>query len=253
MAVSNQTRNRSFRGGGGIYLRELGGVVNGSFFLGNADNFQFTINEQKQTQRNFTQPGGGNIASESTITDVTGNVNALSINPRTAAVALRALVNTVPAGAVSAESITVSLDMLVRTSKIPDFSQAVTVTDATATTTYVSGTDYVLRNNAFYIDPDGAIAEGEQLLFNYTSKATYDIEAITKSGVEYEMFFDGFNEADEGKSVTVTVHRVSFSPAQALSLITEDFGSLPMEFEALADTNKDGSTESQYFTVSMEQ
>jgi len=252
MATSNQTRNRSFRGGGGMYLRERGATT-GFFQVGNADTLQFAINEERQTQRNYMQPGGGNIASESSITDVTASINVLSINPRIAAVALRGLVNTIAAAAISAESHQAYLDMFIPLDFLPDFDQTVTVTDSTASTTYVAGTDYLIRNNGIFIDPDGSIPDDSEVLITYQSKDKYDIETITRSAVEYEMYFDGFNEADEGKAVSVKCHRISFSPAQALSLITEDFGALPMEFEVLADDSKDGSTESQYFTVSMEQ
>jgi hypothetical protein len=252
MATSNKTRNRSFRGGGGMYLRERGATA-GFFQVGNADTLQFAINEEKQTQRNYQQPGGGNIASESSITDVTASINVLSINPRIAAVALRALVNTVESASISAESHQAYSDMFIPFEFLPDFDQAVTVTDSGAVTTYVAGTDYLIRNNGIFIDPDGSIPDDSEILITYQSKAQYNIETITKSAVEYEMFFDGFNEADNGKAVSVTCHRISFSPAQALSLITEDFGALPMEFEVLADDSKDGSTESQYFVVRLEQ
>ena len=253
MATSNQTRNRSFRGGGAMYLREVGAASAGMFQVGNADTLQFAIAEEKQTQRNFMQPGGGNIASESSITDVTASINALSINPRIAALALRALITTTTGSLISAESHTAFLDMFIPLNKMPDFDQALTVTDTGAVNTYVAGVDYLVRNNGIFIDPDGDIVDDSELLITYQSKDEYGIEAITKSSVEYEMFFDGFNEADEGKAVTVTCHRIAFSPASALSLITEDFGALPMEFEVLADDSKDGTTESQYFVVRMEQ
>lgn len=252
MSTTNLTRNRSFRGGGGMYLRERG-ATSGFFLVGNADTLQFAINEERQTQRNYMQPGGGNIASESSITDVTASINVLSINPRIAAVALRGLVNTIAGAAVSAESHTAYQDMFIPLNRLPDFSQTFTVTNTGATTTYVAGTDYLIRNNGIFIASGGAIADASEILVTYTSKDQYDIQTVTKSAVEYEVFFDGFNEADEGKSVTVKCHRVSFSPTQALSLITEDFGALPMEFEVLADTSFDGTSESQYFVVSMQQ
>lgn len=252
MAVSNKTRNRSFRGGGGMYLREAGST-GGMFFVGNADQLQFAIGEESQTQRNFTQPGGGNIASESSITDVTASINVLSINPNIAAVALRALVNTTAGAVVSAEEHVVTLDSFTPFNLLPNTDEAITVTDDGATTTYVLGTDYLIRNNGIFIDPDGNIPDGSTIEISYTAVDQYDIETITRSSVEYEMFFDGFNEADEGKKVAVRCHRVTFSPTQALSLITEDFGALPMEFNVLADDSKDGSTESAYFVVSMQQ
>lgn len=254
MSSTNLSRNRSFRGGGAMYIRERGASpATGFFLVGNADTLQFAINEERQTQRNFTQPGGGNIASQSSITDVTATINVLSINPNIAAVALRGLVSTTAAAAITDESHTAYTDMLVPFDNLPDTDMTITVTDSTGSTTYTAGTDYLLRNNGIFICDAGSITNASDILVDYQSLARYDIESITRSAVEYEMFFDGFNEADEGKKVTVTCHRISFSPTQALSLITEDFGALPMEFEVLADTSKDGSTESQYFVVALEQ
>lgn len=252
MATSPKTRNRSFRGGGAMYLRQLG-TVTGFFQVGNADTLQFAIAEEKQTQRNYMQPGGGNIASDSAITDVTASINVLSVNPRIAAVALRALITTTASAIISAESHLAYLDMFIPFKFLPDFDETLTVTNAGAVTTYVAGTDYLIRNNGIFIEPDGSIVDGAELLISYTSKDQFGVESITQSAVEYEMFFDGFNEADSGKAVTVKCHRIAFSPTQALSLITEDFGALPMDFEVLADSAKDGTSESQYFTVAMEQ
>lgn len=251
-AVSNLTRNRSFRGGGGIYLREVGSTVDTHFFLGNADNFSFAINEETQNQRNYTVPGGGNIASTSTITDVTATVNVLSINPNAAAVALRAMITTNAGAAVTGETHTVNKDSFLALDNVPDLTQTLTVTNTGASTTYTAGTDYLIRNNGIFIANDGAITDGESIVVNYTSKSTYGIETLTRAAVEYEVYFDGFNEADNGKSVVVRCYRVSFTPTQALSLIQEEFGALPFEFQVLADSSRGGS-DSQYFTVEMEQ
>ena len=251
-AVSNLTRNRSFRGGGGIYLRNLSDAGTGFFALGNADNFAFAINEETQNQRNFQVPGGGNIASTSTITDVTASVNSLSINPRTAGVALRALIQTIAGAAITGETHTAYLDMFIPFVQTPDFDEVLTVTNQDASTTYVAGTDYLVRNNGIFIAADGSITDASAIVVNYMSKPTYEVEALTEAAVEYEVFFDGFNEADNGKSVTVRCHRVAFTPTTALALIQEDFGALPFEFQVLADDTKTGQ-ESQYFTLKMEQ
>jgi len=103
VSTSNLTRNRSFRGGGGIYLKEKG-VAGPLWLVGNADTLSFAIAEEKQTQRNFQSPGGGNIASESSITDVTGSLNGLSLNPRTLATALRGLIVEEAGAAVTSEA-----------------------------------------------------------------------------------------------------------------------------------------------------
>ena len=248
--MSNLTRNRSFIGGGTIYFKEVGAAA-ARLSIGNSDSFSFAINEDKKTQRNFTQKGGGNIASQSAITDVTASVNGLSFQPSTLAVALRSLVNTIAAVAVTAEPHAAYKNGFIPFNKLPDTDGTITVTGVGGTPVYVAGTDYQVKNAGILILDTGTIADATAILVNYQSIEAYNIEGITRAAVEYEIFFDGFNDADNGKTVAVKCHKVKFSPSQALELISEDFGSLPLQFEVLADTSKDGSSESQYFVVNM--
>ena len=251
--ATNLTRNRSFNGKGAMYIRERG-AVNAAFYrVGNSDNLSFAINEERQTQRNFETRGGGNAAFQSSITDVTATINVLSVNPRIAAVALRALIATTTAVAITGEAQVGQPDSFLPFARQPDTDMTITITSNSGGTTHVVDTDYQIRNNGIFILETGNITAGLDLAITYTAKASYKIESLTRSSVEYEFYFDGFNEADNGKSVTVQCHRIQFSPTQALSLITEDFGALPMEFEVLSDDSKNGTTESQYFVVEMEQ
>lgn len=256
----SQFRNRSFIGGGRISIRQLSttpGVKYPSFPFGNADSFSFAINEDKKTQRNFQTPGGGNIASQSSITDVTATINALSFQPNVLATALRSLVKLVPGGAVAAEDLTVFKLGSEQLAKVPDTAQAITITDATATTTYVAGTDYIIQGTSIFIPENSAITasdtnnQGVAVKVTYTSLETYEIEAITQASIEYELTFDGFNDADNGKPTIVKCHRIKFSPTQALDLISEDFAALPINFEVLADDSIIASDESKYFKVKM--
>jgi len=248
--MSNLTRNRSFIGGGTIYFREKGAAA-ALMSVGNSDTLTFAINEDKKTQRNFQQAGGGNIASQSAITDVTASLNGLSFQPNSLAVALRSLVTTVASAVVAAEAQVSYLNGFIPFTKIPDWSETYSVTGAAGTPTYVEGTDYQVKNGGIFIPSDSTIADATNIEVNYTSAEYYTIEGITKAAVEYEIFFDGFNDADNGKAVTVNCHTVKFSPASALDLISEDFGALPMTFEVLADTTKDGTSESQYFVAKL--
>lgn len=253
--TASQTRNRSFVGRGTLYLRRKGSNE-GFAELGNADSVQFTINENKITQPNYKQPGGGNIASQSSITDVTAAVNALSVQPNTLAVALRSLVNTTVGAPQTSEPHAAHKNAIVPLKFTPDPAETITVTDVGAATTYVEGTDYEVRPGGIFILETGSIADAADLEtpnieVTYTSITTFDIEGITESAVDYEIFFDGFNEADNGKSVTVKCHKVTFSPASALDLITEEFGALPLSFEVLADPTITGAGESKYMQVKM--
>lgn len=253
--MGNETRNRSFIGGGKIYFREVGALA-AMLNVGNADSFTFAIAEDKKTQRNFQQKGGGNIASQSAITDVTATVNALSFQPKTLGIALRSLVNTVTAGAVASEAHAAYKGGFIRLTKLPDIDGVITVTNTGAVTTYVLGTDYTIGNSGIEITetsniPD-SVAGADNIEVSYNAVESYNIQGITRAAVEYEIIFDGFNDADDGKTVVVQCHKVKFSPSSALDLISEDYGSLPLNFEVLADTTKDGTAESQYFEMEMQ-
>ena len=249
--MSNETRNRSFIGGGKIYFKEVGAAA-AMLEVGNADNFTFAIAEDKKTQRNFTQKGGGNIASSSAITDVTATINALSFQPSTLAIALRSLVNTVVAGAVADEAQIGYVGGFLRLAKLPDITQTITVTGTGGTPVFVLDTDFTVGNGGIVITEGGAITDALVLEVTYTAVESYSIQGVTRAAVEYEILFDGFNDADDGKTVLVQCHKVKFSPSSALDLISEDYGSLPLTFEVLADTTKNGTSESQYFEMVME-
>lgn len=255
-ATAKETRNRSFIGRGTIYAREKGANV-GFEEIGNSDQLQFAIAENKINQINYQQKGGGNMASASSITDVTGTINGLSIQPNTLAIALRSIVNVVAGAAQSSEAHAAYKNGLVLLDEIPDIDETITVTDVGASTTYTEGTDYEVRPGGIFIIESGTIpdsvAGADNLEVTYTSVDTFNIEGITRSSVDYELLFDGFNEADNGKSVQVLCHKVSFSPSQALDLISEEYAALPMNFEVLSDQNVVGTGESKYFKVKMTQ
>lgn len=247
------TRNRSFSGRGTCYIREKG-VATGFEAMGNADAVTFAIGENKITQRDYQTPGGGNIASQSSITDVTCNINALSVQPNTLAIALRSLVNTTAGAAQASEGHVAFKNSLVPLDFIPDTDETITVSAIGGGTVYVEGTDYEVRGSGIFILEDGSITDAtdldtDNIEVSYTSITSYDIEGITESAVEYEFYFDGFNEADNGKPVTMQCHKVQFSPSQALDLITEEFGALPLVFEVLSDSTVTGAGESKFFKV----
>lgn len=257
--MSNINRNRSFIGGGKIWIREIGSTVTPQFVqFGNADSFSFAISEDKKSQRNFQLTGGGNIASQSAITDVTATINGLSFQPRTLAVALRSVVNIVPSEVVVDEVKKVFAESITRLDALPDQTIEVVVKSSDGVTTYVKGTDYNVEYGCITIPEGSTITAsdttnvGVDVKVSYTSKEVFNIQGITKSAVEYELLFNGFNDGDNGKAVTVECHKIKFSPTQALELIGEDFGSLPVSFEVLADDTITDSAESQYFTVDME-
>lgn len=143
----------------------------------------------------------------------------------------------------------------------PTFGTTVggTTTDGTATLTcmgkilLVADTDYTVENGGISILEAASFTDGEELRFDYTNVAADVVQALLNSGKEWDIFFDGLNEARSGKRTTVNAYRVKIGAAQNLSLIGDDFAGLEVTGKVLKDTTKNGTSVSQYFKVAMEQ
>lgn len=81
---------------------------------------------------------------------------------------------------------------------------------------------------------------------------TATIEALTTGAQTFEMIFSGVNEANTGKTVTVTVHRAKIGAAQGLGFIGDDFAALEITGEVLIDTSIVTPGLSQFFKVEMD-
>jgi len=145
-------------------------------------------------------------------------------------------------------------------SSIPTYPTTVgdTVVDGTVTwtcagkTTVVSGTDYEVRGAGLYVFTGATIA-GEAWTVGYTKAATDVVQALVDSGKEYEMMFDGLNEARSGKKTRVTAYRMKPGALQQLALIGEDYAGAEVSGEVLQDSSKVGAGVSKYFKVEIQQ
>ena len=247
--------NKSFIGKGTVYLEEIGGTT-GLLSIGNCSGLDMALNEDKKEQKDYEDAGGAVVNTVSRISSVTGNIVALDITADNLAKALRGLVTATTGAAQSAESHTGAIaGALTPLDFIIDHTATVTVTNTGGVVTYVAGDDYELKNNGVVMIAGGSNSFGASgdIEVTYTSADEYRVESLTDSGKEYKMVFDGLNEADSGKPVLVTVHRVKLNPAQALALITDDFGTLPMTFDVLKDSSVVGTNLSKFFKIQMNQ
>lgn len=134
-----------------------------------------------------------------------------------------------------------------------------TVTDGTVTwknmgaTTLTVGDDYEIRPGGILILETADLADGAVIGVSYTKQAVDVVEAITDAGKEYEMIFDGLNEARSGKRTRVRVHRVKVGAATDLGLIGDEYAALEVTGKILKDASKTGAGISQYFKVDIEQ
>lgn len=137
----------------------------------------------------------------------------------------------------------------------PSFGTTVggTTVDGTATfrnvgkALLVVDDDYNVSAGGITLTDAPALYDGEELVVTYTKAAGHTIEALLNSAQEYELFFDGLNEARSGKPVLVHAYRVKLGATNGLSLIGDDYYAGEQSGEVLKDQTKNGTSISQYF------
>lgn len=234
----------SYVGKGKIYLR-VRGSGDPLRFVGNSSQLNFSVAEQTIDLLDFTQGGGGKDDVVRRPESVTASMIWHNLSPENLAVALFGASTSIPGAAVVGENQTANLGGLVRTDNVPDPSAALTVD------TYVEGVDFERVPSGIIPLASGSILEGETLSISYTALGSAVIEALLSSGDEYQLVFDGINEAKSDRSVIVTAHRVKFSPVQDMAMIGNEFAGLNVTAELLKDDAIQGSSLSKFMKIEM--
>jgi len=241
--------DRSFIGRGPV-LFKLRGATGGYTPIGNCSNLSVSFEEDAVEVRDYTVQGGGLANKLQTVSNVTGSVTMIDFSSQNLALALRGTATEELAGPVTAEAHTTNglAGEFIKFDFLRDATQDVTVTGPSGTPTYVEGTDYVLQNNGITL-LQGTSIDNTGVEIDYVKAASEIMEALTVSGQEYELLFNGVNEGQGGKLVSVEMHRVKFSPAQGLAFIADEFGEISVEFEMLSDDTKSGEGISKFMKI----
>lgn len=238
---------------GQIYL---GVVSNGALTgklsaIGNVDKLALSVAEDQKELLDYTSAGGGTQNKIIRIKSIDASITLRDISPDNLAIALRGTSAAITSASVTSEAHTAYKGGLVQFAFIPDTTQTLTVKDNAETTTYVKDTDYTVVRNGVVILSGGAITDASTVKVAYTKKAAHSLEGLVNSGFDYRLVFDGLNEAQSSKPVSVTLYRVKFSPTAGLDLIGDDFGKLDLKGSVLQDTSITGTGLSQYVKISM--
>lgn len=240
----------SYIGSGKVYIKEYGASA-GLIEVGNCSALNFSITEETKELKDFTQGGGGTYNEVRRVSAVEMNMTMHDLSADNLARVLFGTSAAIASAAVTDEVHTAYQGAFVPFNFIPTATDPV-VTDNAGTTTYVKDTDYNVRPGGIYIITGGAITNASTIKIDYTKAGANVVEALLNSVKEYELLFDGLNEARSGKSTVVAAHRVKIGAMQNLSLIGDEFSALEVSGKLLKDTTKNGTSVSQYFKVQIE-
>ncbi len=243
------TVDRSFIGAGSIYLKPADDSAP-LLPVGNVSEFKFSFEEDKKELKNYLG-GGGNRNTISRISGISASLTATDFTADNLAMALRGSVSAASTTAITDEPHTSYgvANEFIPFDKIPDTTKSVIVKDS-MDTTLAEGDDYELTKSGIKVIDGGGI-DNLGVSVSYTPLASNMVQALIESGKEFVLFMEGLNDAQDGKPFNIRVHRVKFSPVQNLDFISDDFASIPLEIDVLADTTITGSGLSTFMQIDL--
>lgn len=241
----------SFIGLGDVHLKKYG-IAAPALPIGSCSQVDITINEDVQRQQNYGRDGG-TLSSNRRISSIETAIVMQSLHAENIALGTRGSVSDVAGGSATEETHTVYVGGLVRLANVSPTNVVVTsgdglttYTDVTVTPGGIVATEGGDLDTAIKALPDPTV--GLPIKVSYDFAARRVIEALTKSASEYVLHFDGLNEANTGKPVVVDMWRQVFGPAETVSLVGDEYGSLSVPGELLLDPSRTGVGESKFFT-----
>lgn len=242
----------SYVGKGKISLKVRAALA-GLKRVGNCSSLSFAVETSSISQPEYQYAGGGEANSIDRISTVGMAMTLEELRPDNLLIALRAAIRAIAVATVTDERHTAYVDSLIPFVDLPDLTESIVVKidPDGADTLAVVDVDYELTGAGITVIDGGGISDSDVIGVDYTKLKSDVVEAMTNSGEEYTLVFDGLNEAESGAAVVVTVHRVKFSPTSGLELISDEYGNLPLEGSVLSDSTIVGAAISKYFKVQM--
>ncbi len=245
------TIDRSFIGAGSIHIQPYDKSAP-LLPIGNVSEFNFSFEEDRKELKNYLG-GGGNRNVISRVSGITASLVAHDFTASNISLALRGSVTEATTTPVVDEELETHgvADELIPFKRLPDLSQTITVKDS-LDTTLVKGEDYELMKSGIKVLDGGGI-DDQGVKVSYTPLKANMVQALVESGREFILFMEGLNDAQEGLPFNIRVHRVKFSPVQNLGFISDDFASIPLQVDVLADTSVSGSGLSAFMQLDLAQ
>lgn len=243
------TTERSFIGAGQIYIQPYDKSAP-LLPIGNVSEFTFTFEEDRKELKNFLG-GGGNRNVVSRVSGITASVAAHDFTAENIALALRGAV-AVSEGMAVVDELHPSFGIaaeLIPFDKLPDLKKPITVKDTTDAV-LVAGEDYEVTSAGIRV-LEGGMIDATGVAVSYTPLKANMVQALVESGREFTLFMEGLNDAQEGSPFNIRVHRVKFSPVQNLGFISDDFASIPLALDVLADSQIAGAGLSPFMQLDL--
>ncbi|KEQ18080.1 phage tail tube protein [Endozoicomonas numazuensis] len=245
------TIDRSFIGAGSIHIQPYDKSAP-LLPIGNVSEFNFSFEEDRKELKNYLG-GGGNRNVISRVSGITANLVAHDFTASNISLALRGNVTAASTTPVTDEALTTHgvAGELIPFKRLPDLKQTITVKDS-QDATLVEGDDYELMKSGIQVIEGGDI-DDQGIKVSYTPLKANMVQALVESGREFTLFMEGLNDAQEGLPFNIRVHRVKFSPVQNLGFISDDFASIPLQVDVLADTSISGNGLSSFMQLDLAQ
>jgi len=224
---------RGFLGSGDLYInRIVGGVAQGWVGPYEASKFEIKPNvELKELTSRGKASYGQVIESVALAQPSDFNVELPEVNKDSLALALLGTNTTITqnSGTVTDEVVTAKLGIWVPLTKAK--VSTVVVTNSAASTTYVSGTDYIVNTELGWIKAlaDGAITADQSLKVDFAHAAISGtkIAGATNADVRAKFMLDGKNQAD-GLPCIVNVYEGVIAADSAFDFLSNDFNTVSL-------------------------
>ncbi|MCP5428544.1 MAG: hypothetical protein H6966_09800 [Chromatiaceae bacterium] len=234
----------SYLGSGRMYMREFGSN-DPLAWVGNSSSLNGSIEEDSIKKPDYTQPGGGTFNEVKRVNSAKFSLVADELDGPNLARVVFGSATAHAAATGKAENGLICNHGGLTPFEFPP-SSITSVKTADDVTTYVEGMDYEVRPAGIIPLATGSMVDGDPHNVVYDHLGLNVVEALTSSAKEWEVFFEGYNEARSGKPVTVHLFRVKFGAAKNLQLIGSEHLVLESDGEMLKDLTKTGTGKSQY-------
>lgn len=232
----------SFLGAGDLYFDRLtdAGVPQGAKIEGSCTQFALNPESEIKEQTGRGRDNYGQVIAAATLpgkTNIKVTLNQLDAQNLAVAFLGDVVAGGQEAGSIAAGApavVTARLDRYVEIGK--EVLSNVVVKDATDTTTYVAGTDYIVhaRLGMIKVLSTGAIVNGATLHVSgdYGAAAWQKIRGGRSPIIRARMVLDGKNYVN-GRNCKVLVKNARLKPSTEVDFLSEDF--LPLELEGVCE------------------